>query len=167
MTERTSEGAMLVRRSGYLLAGILVLTACLPYAAFPWAQSANAKMDRDLEEVTITRLQSMYASGQYTVTQVTQWYLDRIARYDDVYKALVHVDSASARTTAAAEDAAKKSAGSRFRPGPLWGVPIVIKANTSVKGLVTSNGWEGYVIPAHELVATADATIVAKLKSAG
>jgi amidase len=156
-----------MRRSGYLLTGILVLTVCLPYTAFPWAQSANAQMDRDLEEVTITRLQSMYASGKYTVTQVTQWYLDRIARYNDVYKAFLHVDSAGARTSAAAEDAAKKSAGSRFRPGPLWGVPIVIKANTSVKGLVTSNGWEGYVIPGHELVAPADATIVAKLKSAG
>jgi len=159
--------SMLIRRSGYLLTGILLLTVCLPYAASPRAQSANAQMNRDLEEVTITRLQSMYASGKYTVTQVTQWYLDRIARYDDVYKAFLHVDSAGARTSAAAEDAAKKSAGSRFRPGPLWGVPIVIKANTSVKGLVTSDGWQGYLIPGHELVAPADATIVAKLKSAG
>ena len=72
----------------------------------------------------------MYASGKYTVTQVTQAYLDRIARYDDVYNAFLYVDTAGALATAAAEDAAKKNAGSRFVPGPLWGVPIAIKGNT-------------------------------------
>jgi len=113
-----STKSMLIRRSGYLLTGILVLTLCLRNDASPGAQSTNAQMDRDLNEVTITRLQSMYASGTYTVAQVTQWYLDRIARYDGVYKAFLQVDSLGARTTAAAEDAAKKSAGSRFRPGP-------------------------------------------------
>ena len=46
-------------------------------------------------------------------------------------------------------------------------MPIVIKANTSVKGLVTSAGWNGYLIPGHELIAPADATVVAKLKAAG
>jgi amidase len=158
---------MLIRRLSYLLTGVLVLIGCLRPAAAPAVQSANAQMDRDLDEVSVTRLQSMYASGKYTVTQVTQWYLDRIARYDDVYKAFVHVDSSGARAAAAAEDAAKKSAGSRFQPAPLWGIPIVVKANTSVKGLVTSNGWEGYLIPGHELVAPADATIVSKLKAAG
>jgi Asp-tRNA(Asn)/Glu-tRNA(Gln) amidotransferase A subunit family amidase len=124
-------------------------------------------MDRDLEEVSITRLQSMYVSGKYTVAQVTQWYLDRITRYDGVYKAFLHVDAGGAKATSAAEDAAKKSAGARFQPPPLWGIPIVVKANTSVKGLVTSSGWEGYLITGHELVAPADATIVAKLKAAG
>jgi amidase len=46
-------------------------------------------------------------------------------------------------------------------------VPIVIKENTSVKGLVTTDGWKGYVLPGHELVAPKDATIVAKLRAAG
>jgi Asp-tRNA(Asn)/Glu-tRNA(Gln) amidotransferase A subunit family amidase len=46
-------------------------------------------------------------------------------------------------------------------------VPIVIKANTSVKGLVTSTGWYGYLVPGHELIAPADASVVAKLKAAG
>ena len=49
----------------------------------------------------------------------------------------------------------------------LWGVPIVTKANTSIKGLVTTDGWKGYMIPGHELIAPKDATIVAKLKAAG
>ena len=126
-----------------------------------------AAIDRDLAEVTIPRLESMYRSHKYTVTQVTRWYLDRIARYDGVYKALLHIDAAGALATAADLDAAAKSGGPTFKRGPLWGVPIVIKANTSVKGLVTSNGWKGYLIPGHELIAPADAPIVVKLRAAG
>jgi amidase len=124
-------------------------------------------MDRDLVEVDVPRLQALYMSGKYTVVQVTQWYLDRIARYDGVYKALLHVDSSGALAVAAAEDAAKKRAGKAFKPGILWGVPIVIKANTSIQGLVTSNGWAGYLIKGHELRAPKDGAIVAKLKASG
>ena len=127
----------------------------------------NTQLDRDLTEVSIPQLQTLYASGKYTATQVTQWYLDRIARYDGVYKALLHVDSSGALATAAAQDATKKKAGSVFKPGVLWGVPIVVKANTSIQGLVTSNGWAGYLVKGHELLAPKDATIVAKLKAAG
>src|ERR1700734_923588 len=49
----------------------------------------------------------------------------------------------------------------------MWGVPVLIKANTSVKGLVTTDGWQGYCIPGHELIAPKDATIVAKLRATG
>ncbi len=51
--------------------------------------------------------------------------------------------------------------------GPLWGVPIVIKANTSIEGQVTTDGWDGYTIRGHELVAPQDATVVSKLRAAG
>ena len=49
----------------------------------------------------------------------------------------------------------------------MWGVPIVTKANTSIKGLITTDGWKGYMIPGHELIAPKDATIIAKLRAAG
>jgi Asp-tRNA(Asn)/Glu-tRNA(Gln) amidotransferase A subunit family amidase len=124
-------------------------------------------MDRDLLEVTIPRLHAMYAARQYTVTQVTRWYLSRIARYDRVYRAILHVDAAGALATAGAQDAAATKGGAAFRRGALWGVPMVIKANTSVKGMVTSAGWSGFLIPGYELVAPADATVVAKLRAAG
>ena len=128
---------------------------------------AQDSMDRDLLEVTIPRLQALYESRKYTVTQVTHWYLARIARYDHVYRSILHVDSPGALATAAAHDAAAKQAGRDFKRGALWGVPIVVKANTSVKGLVTSSGWYGYLVPGHELIAPRDATVVAKLRAAG
>lgn len=127
--------------------------------------ATQADMDRDLLEITIPGLQALYAAKKYTTTQVTRWYLNRIARYDRVYRAILHVDTAGALATAATLDAAAKKGGAGR--GALWGVPMVIKANTSVKGLVTSAGWSGYLIPGHELIAPADATVVVKLKAAG
>ena len=127
---------------------------------------AEDPMDKDLLEVTIAKLHAFYDARKYTTTQVTRWYLSRIARYDPVYRAIIHVDSAGALATASQLDAAAKS-NAQLKRGPLWGVPIVIKANTSVKGLVTSAGWYGYLVPGHELIAPRDAPVVAKLRAAG
>jgi Asp-tRNA(Asn)/Glu-tRNA(Gln) amidotransferase A subunit family amidase len=124
-------------------------------------------MDRDLLEVTIPKLEALYAAHKYTVVQVTQWYLDRIARYDGVYRAVLHIDASGALAAAVIEDADAAKGGAGFQRGALWGIPIVTKANTSVKGLVTSDGWIGYMFPGHELIAPADATIISKLRAAG
>ncbi len=129
--------------------------------------SSSRAIDRDLLEVDIARLERMYAGHRYTVTQVVQWYIGRIARYNGIYRAVQNVDASGALATAAREDAEAAAGGAGFHRGPLWGVPIVIKANTSVKGLVTTDGWKGYKIPGHELLAPRDATVVAKLRAAG
>ena len=125
----------------------------------------KAAIDRDLMEVTVDRLHALYRDHRYTVTQVVQWHLDRIARYNGIYRAVQTVNAESALAEAAREDAEAKQPG--FDPGLLWGVPIVTKANTSIKGLITTDGWRGYMIPGHELVAPRDATIVSKLRAAG
>ena len=124
-------------------------------------------MDADLLEVTIDKLHGFYASKKYTVTQVTHWYLARIARYNPVYRAMIHVDTAGALAIAAKQDAAAKAGGSSFKRSALWGIPIVVKSNTAIKGLVTSAGWYGYVVPGLENVAPQDAPVVAKLRAAG
>ena len=121
-------------------------------------------MDRDLLEVTVPKLERYYAEHKYTVTQVVRWHLARIHRYDGVYRAVEQVLERQALDTAAREDAEAFRGGTR---GPLWGVPIVIKANTSIEGLVTTDGWDGYTIPGHELLAPRDATVVSKLRAAG
>jgi Asp-tRNA(Asn)/Glu-tRNA(Gln) amidotransferase A subunit family amidase len=128
-------------------------------------QTATAVMDRDLMDVTVERLHALYREHRYSVTQVVQWHLDRIARYNGVYQAVQTVTSRAALAEAGREDVEAKRAG--FRPGLLWGVPIVIKANTSIAGLITTDGWIGYMVPGDELVAPRDATLVAKLRKAG
>jgi amidase len=127
--------------------------------------AADARMDADLMDVTVVRLHELYRRHAYTVSQVVRWHLDRIARYNGVYRAVQTVDAQAALDAARAEDRAARAPG--FRPGPLFGVPIVIKTNTSVKGLVTTDGWRGFMIPGHALVAPRDATVVARLRAAG
>lgn len=127
--------------------------------------ASQTAMDRDLMDVTVDRLHQLYRDHRYTVTQVVRWHLDRIARYNGIYRAVQTVNTESALAQAAREDAEAKAPS--FRPGPLWGVPIVTKANTSIHGLVTTDGWRGYMLPGHELIAPRDATIVAKLRAAG
>ena len=124
-------------------------------------------MDRDLIEVTIPQLEHLYRSHKYTVTEVVRWYIARIEKYNGIYRAVQNLDVPGALATAAREDAEAKAGGSSLVRGPMWGVPIVTKANTSIKGLITTDGWKGYIIPGHELVAPKDATIIAKLRAAG
>jgi len=120
-------------------------------------------MDRNLEEVSVAKLHRLYAQHRYTVVQVTQWYLDRIGKYDGTYRAMLYVDKKAALDRAAMEDAMPVAQ----RRGVLWGVPIVIKANTSVKGWLTSAGWKGYTIDGKDLISPRDAMVVARLKDAG
>src|SRR5262249_55407452 len=119
----------------------------------PEASPSSAAIDRDLLDGTVPQLHRLYAEKTYTVTQIVQWHLDRIDRYNGVYGAIETVLRRQALAEAAREDAdPAKGAGV---PGsgagaPLWGVPIVIKANTSVKGQVTTAGWEGFRRAGHE-----------------
>ena len=125
--------------------------------------AALPAIDRDLLEIDIPELHAFYARKQYSVEQVTRWYLDRIERYDGRYHALLSVDADAAMWRASEEDDTRRGE----THGPLWGVPIVVKANTSVEGRITSAGWEGYVRKGHELIAPRDAMIVRRLKEAG
>ena len=163
---------MKVRASFCCLLVVLttLITGCL------WAQTtarstkesaSQDAMDRDLLEVTIPQLEQLYRGHKYTVTEVVRWYIARIEKYNGIYRAVQNLDVPGALATAAREDAEARTGGSGFVRGPMWGVPIVTKANTSIKGLVTTDGWKGYIIPGHELVAPKDATIIAKLRAAG
>lgn len=134
-----------------------------PSATEPGAITTEV-MDRDLFEVTVPQLERYYAEHKYTVTQVIQWHLARIHRYNGIYRAVEQVLEKQALDTAAREDAEADNVGTH---GPLWGVPVVIKANTSIEGQITTDGWDGYTIPGHELIAPRDATVVAKLRAAG
>src|SRR3982751_6902611 len=123
-----------------LLAAIAMLGVATACKDAPQAAAApTPAIDADLMDVTVPRLRQLYADKKYTVTQVVKWHLDRIDRYNPVYGAIETVLRDDALAAAAREDAEPGSTH-----GPLWGVPIVIKANTSVKGHVTTAGWEGF-----------------------
>lgn len=127
--------------------------------------SSISAIDSDLLDVTIPRLQELYAQKRYTVRQVVAWHLARIDRYNGVYGAIETVLREQALAEATRLDSLA-AVGVATR-GPLWGVPIVIKANTSVAGQITTAGWAGFTQPGHELVAPRDAAIVEKFRAAG
>lgn len=140
---------------------LAVSTIFAPGCSQKSASTSQEPIDRDLLEITIPRLEDLYRSHKYTVEQVVRWHIARIEKYNGIYHAVETLDREAAIAAAAREDTVPDARG------PLWGVPILIKANTSVKGLVTTDGWKGYAIPGHELIAPKDATIVAKLRAAG
>jgi amidase len=123
--------------------------------------------DRDLLDVTVARLHGLYDARAYTVMQVVRWHLDRIDRFNGVYGAVETVFREEAVARAAMLDAALATGGTAAARGALFGVPIVVKANTSIEGQVTTAGWEGFRVPGHELVAPQSATIVEKFLAAG
>ena len=155
---------------GSFLAVFTISTGCLNAQTVATPGTKNLPldaMDHDLLEVTIPQLEEMYRNHKYTVSEVVHWYMARIARYNGIYRAVQNLDLRGALDTAAREDAEAAAGGSNFERGPMWGVPIVTKANTSIKGLITTDGWSGYMIPGRELIAPKDATIVRKLRAAG
>ena len=160
MTQRRAFAAAVLAALIPLALGCQVTHETLPTGD---KASGGAAVDRDLIEVTVAQLHQFYADKKYTVTQVVQWHLNRIDRYNGVYGAIETVFKHDALAEAARQDADASGSGH----GPLWGVPIVIKANTSMKGQVTTAGWEGFNRRGFELVAPRDATIVAKFKAAG
>jgi amidase len=141
----------------------LLLALFVPACLSGQDAHVTASMDIDLFEATIPQIEAFYKSHRYTVTQVTRWYLARIHRYNGIYRSIENLDEKGALATAARLD----REGRGRNPGALWGIPIVIKANTSIEGLVTTDGWKGYTLPGHELIAPKDAPIVARFRAAG
>ena len=156
----------MTHRRSFVVALATLISLAVACRATPEAPASGTAADGDLLDVTVPQLQRLYADKQYTVTQVVQWHLDRIDRYNGVYGAIETVFRSEALAEAARLDAEAAQGGDVGRR-QLWGVPIVIKANTSIKGQVTTAGWEGFRRTGHELVAPQDATVVAKLKAAG
>jgi Asp-tRNA(Asn)/Glu-tRNA(Gln) amidotransferase A subunit family amidase len=156
---------MILRRMPATVTLAAIFSAAIGCQAAPAPLPRGTTIDADLLDVTVSELHRLYDARKYTVTQVVQWHLDRIDRYNGVYGAIETVFHREALADAAREDAAV-TPGSSAR-GPLWGVPIVIKANTSINGQITTAGWEGFRRAGHELVSPKDATIVAKFKASG
>ncbi len=149
------------------ICALLVSLDLLEMSCSDRGATTAATIDGDLIEVSIPKLHALYRSHKYTVTEVVRWHVTRIKQYNGVYRAVQTLDEQAALAVAARLDAEARAAGRGFVPGALWGVPIVIKANTSIQGLVTTDGWRGFMISGNEMIAPKDATVVTRLRAAG
>ena len=116
----------------------------------------------NLLDSPIESLQQAMNSGSLTTVQLTQYYLDRIAAYDQQGPGLnsIRVLNDDALKQAAALDDERNRQGARSM---LHGIPILVKDNYETKGMPTTVGsvlFKGFA-------PDRDAHLVSKLKNAG
>ncbi|WP_280438056.1 amidase family protein [Nocardia carnea] len=125
-------------------------------AAPVWAQPIDAAEPGFASAGHLARL---VASRQVSATELTSSFLERIDRINPVLNAFTAVMHEQALAQAAELDA-RQSRGGEL--GPLHGVPIVVKDENDVQGMVTTYGGGAFSKPA-----TADSAVVARLRAAG
>lgn len=111
-------------------------------------------------EQNIPTIQSHIQSGSISYETLTQWYLYRIVKYendkDKMLNAIVAVNPE------AVNEARKRDKNKSNHDHPIYGIPILVKDNTNVKGMPTTAG-------THLLRnnTAADAFIITQLKDKG
>lgn len=116
----------------------------------------------DIIETTIEDIHRAYQSGQLTVRQLVQTYLDRIAAYDKQGPAINAIITINASALEEADRLDTKFKASGF-VGPLHGIPIIIKDQADAKGMPTTLGSVLFA----NYFPDRDALVVEKLKKAG
>lgn len=116
-----------------------------------------------LEHASIARIQAALFTGQLTVRQLVDAYVERINAFDQSGPELnaVVLVNPEAGEQADAIDAAFRDKGTVA--GPLHGIPIVIKDCLETEDMPTSYGSEIFA----DYRADADATVISKLRAAG
>jgi amidase len=136
----------------------IVLVACTPPQ--PAAKPASAAID--VVELSATQAARLMSEGKLTSRALTRAYLDRISAIDDagpMLNAVIDLNTA-ALTEADALDAERRAG--RIR-GPLHGLPVLIKDNIDVAGMVNSAGSQALA----ENRPAKDAFLIARLRAAG
>src|ERR1043165_9268496 len=149
-----------------LALSLAVLTAsCVPAAKVSSPPAPRGAQQIDVVELTIGQVQADYAAHKYTAVQLVQAYLDRIATYEAHYNAFISMNP-NALKEAAELDRELAQKGPR---GPLHGVPIVVKDNIDVAGLVTTAGFAGFskATGGIDMIPAQVAEVVARLRKAG
>jgi amidase len=145
-------------RSAWPLALALLGAACTPASREP----APAPARVEVAELSATEARTLMGDGTLTARQLTQAYLDRIAAIDDAgptLNAVIEINP-QALADADARDAERKAGKVR---GPLHGLPVLIKDNVDVAGLVNSAG--SLALADHR--PSQDAFLVTRLRDAG
>jgi amidase len=124
------------------------------------AQGASSQID--VVDLSVADAQQRMAAGTLTSRALTRAYLDRIAAIDDAgpqLNAVIDINPTAIRD-AEARDAERKAGKVR---GPLHGIPILVKDNIDVAGMINSAG----SLALMDNRPKADAFIIRRVREAG
>src|SRR5688500_6809483 len=141
---------------------LIAVTACTSQPYSPATAPAPEAPSVDVVELSATDAGDRMAAGTLTSEALTRAYLTRIADVDDGGPKLASVIELNDRAEdeARALDAERRAGKVR---GPLHGIPVLIKDNVDVAGMVNSAG--SLALADHK--PKADAFVIAKLREAG
>jgi amidase len=151
----------------FAVLALLVLHGCAnspDSPATPQATQAvrSAGPSLDVVELSVADARDRMSAGTLTSRALTQAYLDRIARIDDAGPTLGSIIELNPAAMSDADllDGERKAGKSR---GPLHGIPVLVKDNIDIAGMVNSAG----SVAMAENRPKQDAFIVARLRAAG
>ena len=142
------------------LMGIVLACAMLILPAAPG--SAQQGQFR-LQEATVASIHNAFAAGQLTCTQLTRFYLDRIAAYDMQGPALRAIITVNPKAMEIAAEMDRSYRASPASARPLHCVPVILKDNFDTFDMPTTGG----NISMRKSMAPADAFTVEKMRKAG
>ncbi len=117
----------------------------------------------ELDELTITRTQDLFATGDFSAAELCQAFLERIAEIDragPTLRAVLEVNPDAVRTAEACDHARRRDG----RAPPLSGIPILVKdsIDTADQTMTTAGS---LAMLGH--IAQRDAVVVDRLRKAG
>ncbi len=118
-------------------------------------------MEKEIKNLTIKEASKKLAGGDITSVKLTKHYLDRVKKLNPKINAYILVLEKEALSLAEASD--RRYLENHKRISQIDGIPIAIKDNMAMEGIVTtcaSKILENFVAPY-------DATVISKLKNAG
>jgi amidase len=143
-----------------LLALLLLFIACRQTAPDP---QAIPEFAIDLEEITIEELRQGYTEQEFTITEVVQTYLDRIAAIDEAGPELNSIIQVNPDALQIAAELDEEWQNGNIR-GPLHGIPVVLKDNIDTHDKMFTTAGSTLLANSRPLQ---DAFIVEKLREAG
>lgn len=149
------------RIAGCVVAGALLLgVSCSPPPAVEQSRAEPASVN--VVELSAVDARDRMAGGELTSEALTQAYLKRIAEVDDGGPMLGSVIELNPRAEDEARERDAERKAGKVR-GPLHGIPVLIKDNVDIAGMVNSAG--SLALADHR--PQADAFFVARLRQGG
>src|SRR5688572_16516026 len=142
----------------------LKLATASPLAAAACSSVAqNFTGDFELDEATVSSLQSAMASGERSARSITSLYLDRIRQLDRSGPELQAILEVNPQALEIAESLDKERKSGKVR-GPLHGIPVLLKDNINTAAPLTTTAGS---LALRGLIPPQEAALVKRLRDGG